>query len=229
MKDLKEYIKEGLFDDVDKLEGKNGLKYNSTQLKKEIIDWIVRNTSESVYKSKFKFDMTTALITVNYSGSIGFKTNITSLTNGNFQWGYVSGSFNCYNCKSLTNLEGAPKKVMGDFCCNFCHSLKSLEGAPKEVGRHFVCYYCESLEFLKNYTEKVGGLFDCSNCKSLKSLEGAPKVVGGDFYCGSCTSLKTLKGSPKEVGGEFACYNCGTQFTEEYVKQVSNIKRKMYV
>lgn len=43
MKILKEYIKEGLFDDVDELEGENSLESNAKQLKKEIIDWICSN------------------------------------------------------------------------------------------------------------------------------------------------------------------------------------------
>ena len=77
--------------------------------------------------------------------------------------------------------------------------------------------------------EKIGGNFNCSYCNSLTSLEGSPKEVGGYFNCSRCPSLTSLEGAPKEVGGEFACYNCGTQFTEEYVKQVSNIKRKMHV
>ena len=206
MINLKEYIKEGLFDDVDKLEGEDGLKYNSNQLKKEIIDWVVRNTSESVYKSKFKFDMTTTPITVNYDGYIKFKNNITSLTNGNFQWGFVSGSFNCYDCKSLETLKGSPEEIKGNFICAYCDLLTSLEGALK----------------------KVEGNFSCSYCNSLKTLEGAPKTVIGEFRCGHCPSLKSLKGAPKEVGDDFYCRECGTKFTSDDVKKVSNVKGGIY-
>ena len=38
MKDLKGYIKEGLFDDIDEIEGKNSLEYNTKQLEKDIND-----------------------------------------------------------------------------------------------------------------------------------------------------------------------------------------------
>ena len=39
MKDLKEYLVEGLFD-IDDIEGKNSLEYNTKQLEKEIKYWI---------------------------------------------------------------------------------------------------------------------------------------------------------------------------------------------
>ena len=38
MKNLNEFIKEGLFDDIDKLEGKNGLENALKVLKKEMSD-----------------------------------------------------------------------------------------------------------------------------------------------------------------------------------------------
>lgn len=113
---------------------------------------------------------------VNVKGDIEVKNReITSLTNGLFEFGKVDGDFDCSHCKSLTSLEGAPKEVVWNFYCNNCESLTSLKGAP----------------------EKVGGFFNCSCCKSLKTLEGAPKEVGGDFYCSYCKSLTSLKGAPK--------------------------------
>ena len=71
--------------------------------------------------------------------------------------------------------------------------------------------------------------FICSNCDSLTSLEGAPKEVGRDFSCGYCESLKSLEGAPKEVGGGFYCIKCGYYFTQEDVKNVSNVKGIIYV
>ena len=56
MKDLKEYIKEGLFDDVDKLEGKNGLENNLKLLKKEINDWIKTNIKKSSGRIKLEYN-----------------------------------------------------------------------------------------------------------------------------------------------------------------------------
>jgi hypothetical protein len=206
MINLKEYIKEGLFDDVDKLEGKNGLVNNIKFLKNEIIEWIVSNTKKKVYKTKFKFDMTTTPPTVNYDGDIEFEYNIDSLNNnGMFQWGEVKGSFCCSYCNSLKSLKGAPEKVGGNFYCRYCDSLTSLEGAPKAVSGYFSCRYCDNLISLEGSPEKLKGYFNCDRCKSLKSLKGAPKEVSEDFYC----------------------RECGTQFTEDDVKKVSNVKGKI--
>ena len=107
---------------------------------------------------------------------------------------------------SLTNGIFQWGKVGGVFNCSHCKSLKTLEGAPKEVG----------------------GYFECSHCTSLKTLEGAPEKVGWSFFCKDCNSLKSLEGAPKEVGWEFDCSRCGTQFTEDDVKKVSNVKKEIY-
>jgi hypothetical protein len=202
MKDLKEYIKEGLFDDVDKLEGKKGLENNFKLLKNEIIDWILNHTAVRVYKNKLSVDMNTNPPTVDYNGNIKLDKYITSLTNdGMFQWGEVRGSFYCTECKSLKSLEGSPKYVGGDFDCENCKLLTTLKGAPKEVEMDF----------------------NCTCCTSLTSLKGAPEKVGGSVYCSYCNSLKTLEGAPKEVGRRFYCRYCGTQFTIYDVKKVSNV------
>ena len=249
MKNLKEYIKEGLFDDIDNMENTNGLDNASKgfeQMDKEkIIEWICDNIKK-IDKNKLEFDLSTTPITVDYTGNIWFENHITSLTNDLFQWGVIKGDFKCYHCPSLKSLEGSPKEVRGDFYCSNCLSLKSLEGGPKEVGGDFDCHRCNNLTSLKGAPEKVGKDFDCDNCPSLKSLEGGPEEVGGSFYCSHCCLLTSLKGAPKEVdidfwcndcykltslkgapkviGGNFICNNRGAQFTEEDVKKVSKVK-----
>lgn len=242
MKQLKEYIKEGLFDDVDKLEGNDGLDNASKgfeQLDKEkIFDYISKHyvlaTKEfqkalSWNKSKFEIDLKTNPPTVDCAGSLIFQSNESTLNNdGMFQWGVVKGGFRCAYRKTLETLEGAPKEVHGDFMCNDCSVLKSLEGAPKTVVGDFNCEHCDSLVSLEGSPEKVWGSFHCYSCKSLKSLKGAPEKVKGDFSCAYCTSLKSLKGAPKEVWGDFNCCNCGEQFTEEDVKKVSNVKYRIF-
>ena len=169
MKDLKEYIKEGLFD-IDDIEGKNSFEYNTKQLEKEIKDWICshyrlkRSKMSEIKRSTLTVNTRTTPPTVNCSSDL-YAHLLTSLNNnGMFQWGKVKGSFECTNCTNLESLEGAPKKVGKWFDCSFCSSLTSLKGAP----------------------EKVGEWFDCKNCTSLKSLEGAPKEVGGYFSCCDC-------------------------------------------
>jgi hypothetical protein len=226
MKDLKGYIKEGLFDDIDKLEGKKGLANNIKVLKNEIISWIINNTAERVYKNKLSVDMTTTPPTVDYNGTIEFNTNITSLTNGMFQWGKVDGKFYCRYCSSLESLEGGPKKVSGDFRCSYCNSLTTLKGAPEEVGGSVYCSYCKSLKSIEDAPKKVGGGFSCCGNKSLKSLKGAPEELNGGFNCSDCPSLTSLKGAPKKVGMDFSCR--GIKFTDEDVRKVSEIKGFIY-
>ena len=75
----------------------------------------------------------------------------------------------------------------------------------------------------------IKGDFICSECNSLTSLEGAPDEVSGDFSCDECNSLTSLKGAPKEVGGNFYCSHCGYHFTQEDVKNISNVKKMIYV
>ena len=211
MKQLKEYIKEGLFDDVDKLEGKNSFASNTKQLKKEIVDWISNNyysshTRKNNYKLKkraIEVDTSTTPPTVNCKVDLYTNKLISLNNNGMFQWGKVDGCFDCQNCYDLKSIEGAPKEV-DMFTCNDCSSLKSLKGAP----------------------EKIGDYFSCGSCKLLTSLEGCPKEICGKF---NCTSLTSFKGAPKEVGEDFTCYNCGGQFTEEDVKKVSNVKGEIYI
>ena len=220
MKNLKEYIKEGLFDDLDKREEIGGLNAATEDIKKEIIKWVINNTVNEIYNTKFQFNFNTNPITVNYNGNITFNSDIQYLTNGMFQWREVSGWFSCSYCKLLTSLKGGPEKVGGDFKCNNCESLTSLEGAPEKVGGEFDCWSCPSLKSLEGAPKKVEGWFNCSRCTSLKSLEGAPKKVGGWFNCSRCTSLKSLKGAPKEVGVSFDCFGIGARFTEEDVNKV---------
>ena len=213
MKNLKEYIKEGLFDDLDKIEKIGGMESNVKQLKKDIIDWICNNymadlfPRKKIIKNKLKIVFEDNGAVVNYDGGNVRVSNynIEHLTNGLFKWGPISGNFNCNNCASLKTLEGSPEKVDGLFFCAHCHSLETLEGSPKEVGKNF----------------------NCQGCHLLKTLDGAPEKVGMDFYCQGCKSLKSLKGAPKEVDRDFYCFNCGTQFTEDDVKKVSNVKNRI--
>ena len=88
MKNLKEYIKEGLFDGIDNIENTNGLDNASKgfeQMDKEkIIEWICGHYARSVNytwkslpltKSQIKIDLKTDPPTVNYRGSLVVKTD----------------------------------------------------------------------------------------------------------------------------------------------------------
>jgi hypothetical protein len=71
----------------------------------------------------------------------------------------------------------------------------------------------------------------------LKSLLDIPikiSKVDGTFLCDN-NQLTSLEGAPKEVGGDFNCAknpgpgSDGKGFTEEDVKDVSNVKGKILV
>ena len=240
MKNLNLYIKESLLDDEDVL-----MNDTSEKVIEENVNNFLKDNYRGVYKISKK--PINGKYIVDSNGDLEVKNkNITSLTNECFKFGSIGRDFACSGCKSLTSLEGAPEKVGGDFDCWKCNSLTSPEGAPEKISGDFDCCKCNSLISLKGGPKKVDGSFNCYNCKSLTSLEGAPKKVGGNFSCYIWISLKSLKGSPekvgwnfacpgcnlltsleggpKEVDGKFKCYNCKTEFSEEDVKNVSNVK-----
>ena len=195
MKNLKDILVEGLADwDEGDFEKSIKKETSKTAIKKEIIDWIDKNTMYKLVKSKLKFDTSTMPWVVDYPDFIRIKMTASSLTNGLFQWGTIDGTFCCDMCTNLESLEGAPKKVMHFSCCS-CHRLTSLEGGPEEVKFDFVCNNCKNLKSLKGGPEKVR-FFRCTNCTNLESLEGCPEIVNG-FYCNNCKSLKSLKGIGK--------------------------------
>jgi hypothetical protein len=107
---------------------------------------------------------------------------------------------------NLTKLPEILKNVNveGYFYCDN-NKLISLTGAPETVGKDFFC-----------------------NNNLLTSLEGSPKNVGRDFY-GDNNLLTSLEGAPKTVGGSFYCYNNPVQFTEQQVRAVCDVKKKVYV
>ena len=154
MKSLNTHIKESLLSGFEEIEAST-----SADLKKEIRQFIKDN-----YKTtgRLKFDINEAGKYEISCTSAQFRNRqATSLTNRMFVWGTIDDGFDCSYCRSLTSLEGAPKKVGGVFDCFSCASLTTLKGAPKEVGS-FRCYACQSLTSLEGAPEKVSKIFDCS-------------------------------------------------------------------
>lgn len=202
MKKLNEHIKESLLSNFDDLEASIDPIKEIKQFIKD--NYLIIGGSRLLISNEpnenGKYTVSCSYISVkNY--------DITSLTNGMFEWDSVR-NFSCANCDSLTTLEGAPKRTRGYFSCRKCNSLTSLEGAPKEVIGSFNCSYCNSLTSIEGAPKKVGGSFNCIGCNSLTSLEGSPEKVGEKFDCSYCKSLTSLKGSPKKVGGDFVCLGC---------------------
>jgi hypothetical protein len=152
MKSIIEYIKESLLDD-----GNLIVKNIDKDIKQEIKQFL-KDNFEGASKCKIsKNPNDDGKYVVDCSSYIVVKNrSITSLTTDRFVWGKVEGVFSFCNCRSLKNLEGAPKEVGGNFECYGCESLTSLKGAPK----------------------KVGGNFDCAGCESLKSYDVDSKIKG---------------------------------------------------
>lgn len=64
--------------------------------------------------------------------------------------------------------------------------------------------------------------------KNIKSLDGCPNIVKGDFDCRS-TAITSLEHAPEETYGNFICTYCNTEFTEDDVKKVCNVHKKIFV
>ena len=136
MKNLTEYIVEGIFDIEDNID--NIDKSIKDQIKRFLKDNFIGISSCKISNKP----NTDGKYEVSSSKDIKAKTYITSLTNGLFVWTTVGGDFFCRLCNSLKSLKGSPEKVCGNFSCSWCDSLKSLEGAPKEVDGFFSCSEC---------------------------------------------------------------------------------------
>ena len=95
-----------------------------------------------------------------------------------------------------------------------------------DVERYFICSV-NKLTTLENSPKTVGGSFYCGN-NQLISLKGAPTYVGGEFGCGN-NKLTSLTGAPTYVGGSFNCRHNLVKFTEEQVRAVCDVKKKVYV
>ena len=74
---------------------------------------------------------------------------------------------------------------------------------------------------------KIIGDFYCDK-NNLTSLKDGPEKVGGYFDC-SENNLTSLKGCSKEVNGDFYCDRNKIKFTEEDVKKVCKVGKKIIV
>ena len=219
MKNLIDYINEGILGDVDDV-----LANGDT----DIAELMIMDIINAVYKlkAKTKLDIIptkndNGKYTVNATGDVAVKDrSIKTLVNDVFEWGEVDGEFSVWKCANLTDLVGSPKKVLKSFNANQCSKLKSLAGMPEIVGS----FYCQStsIKTLEGSPKYVIGDFDCSYNYSLESTVGAPLSVGGDFRVSNCGILKVLQDMPNEIGGDFSCRNCHA------IKNIVNVPKKIY-
>lgn len=248
MKNLKEYLNEGLADwgDDETINKKISKQTTKAAIKQEIMIWVAKNTTQRIYKNKFKFNFDTTPVTVDYldTSRIVFKSDAT-LTNDMFQWGEVGG-FIIYNNPNIINFEGGPKKVR--YCSiKNCPNLESLEDGPEIIGYEFICENCPKLEKLPKIKEASSiRIRDCQNIKYLNScpdtvsifrimhcglvsLEGGPEKAGEYLVCDN--KLTSLKGAPEEVKGDFIIDNNpitslkgGPKTAHRYLCNNTNIK-----
>ena len=148
-----------ILDDID-----DQLDNTDEVIKNHRINWI-KNNVKSIEENKLKFDFNTTPITVNYDGDIKYKTHITSLTNGNFQWGEVNKIF-CCHCGKL-DLENVPEDKLITECshCNvstFYHFENTLHTEISDK------YKCASSEFV----EKVHEIHKNKVLPSLLNIKG---------------------------------------------------------
>jgi hypothetical protein len=164
MKNLKEYVNEGLADwgEDDKLNKKISKQTSKSAIMKEIRNWIKANYYY-VKVNSLVFNFDTFPITVDYTREeLYIKHGVTSLTNGMFQWGEIDGVFYCGNSR-IKNFEGGPKKVNNTFNCDHCSDLVDMKGVPDYIGGTFYCHQCPNLqhitlpEYVENGTS-FGGL-----------------------------------------------------------------------
>lgn len=143
MKNLSEYLKEGLLDIDDNVN-------TDIDFVKEIKKFIKNNfNAKGVSISKNQGEDGKYIVNAK---SVETKTsNLDSLTNGYFNWGTIALDFFCDH-SNINTLEGGPSAVGRVFSCSFCKNLKSLKGAPKLVGGKFDC---RKMNFTEEDVRKV--------------------------------------------------------------------------
>ena len=220
MKNLIDYINEGILGDVDDV-----LANGDT----DIAELMIMDIINAVYKIKKSTKLEIIPVknengkyTVNAVGDVEVKDrSIKTLVNDVFEWGEVDGEFSVWKCVNLTNLEGSPKILTGGYNANSCPKLVSLEGAPEQT-EDFYCVNCASLKTLKGAPKRVLNVFNCSYCPALTTLEGAPEIVTGEFNCSQCNNLRTLAGISMEIGNGINARGC------EKLINVGTPPRKIY-
>lgn len=258
MKTLKAVLNESLLDDIDVTmqQGTVYVRYiNSCKSIIEFIEanYILRNKGHKNISDMFiiheKPDSDGKYLVDSKESIILKDSSLTTLEHDLFKWNVVDGDFGCINCNKLKSLKGAPIDVKSDIQIKGCNLLESLEGFPKKCGYSIWIQNCNSLKSLNDIC-KAKHSYEILNCESLESLEGfpvnstpgnlslcecglktlkgAPVTVGGTFNIRGCKNLLSLDNFPTTVRGSVYAGNCGGRFTEEDIRAVSNVKRKVY-
>ena len=231
MKNLKDYLYEGVLDDME-----DTLNISDDDLAADVItkwindNWIVDGELNIKFEGKTRV--------VDCSGNVKF-SRTGKITNGLFVWGNVSGDFiynvintpaqksktleglgfprkvggqfNLHEFKLVTNLKGCPEEC-GSFHIYGFTKLKSLEGCPTIVNNELHITSCNSIKELDYLPKRIGGSIFINHNHNLLSIEGLSDVindtVNGSLYINGNFKLQSLKGCPKFVNGNFDCEKC---------------------
>lgn len=215
MKDLKNYIRESILDDIDdQLDNTDKL--------------VIKHFIEKHYNCNAPLEISDkpnkdGKYEVSTSGNVLVKHyTLKTLAHELFQWHKIGGDFYCNGC-DITSLEGAPIEVNGGFYCQW-NNITSLKGAPKVVNGQFNCSNT-SISTLEGAPEKVGCSFRCIDCESLVSFKGAPKEVGLSFDCAGSLHVKSLNGLPKKIHGDIYISLPYGQDPEEFEKKIRKMSK----
>lgn len=198
---LKNYIKEGIFDDeitVSRKSDKAILKAQRDSVR-EFITANYREYGRIKVSEKRNKD---GFYEVSSKGNVELKWYSDRITNGDFIWTEVGKSFKIYDGK-MENLEGCPRTVGKDFTLVNCE-LKSLKGGPEYVGERMFLSHCNNITSLEYAPKQIGeeglesSLLRVDYCKNIKSIEGCPSIVSR-LHLHDLPKLNSLKGCLKNV------------------------------
>lgn len=174
---LKNYIKEGIFDDeitVSRKSDKAILKAQRDSVR-EFITANYREYGRIKVSEKRNKD---GFYEVSSKGNVELKWYSDRITNGDFIWTEVGKSFKIYDGK-MENLEGCPRTVGKDFTLVNCE-LKSLKGGPEYVGERMFLSRCNNITSLEYAPKQIGeegsrtSALHVSFCPNIQSIEGCP-------------------------------------------------------
>ena len=212
MKNLKEYIQEGILD------SSNVITMDADIKKQQIMDFISKNykennpfgAPENIDLSKLEFinklNKNNKFV-VNYLGSVIFDSNNSSLVSDDFVWG-TTHNFIILSNNTLETLEGCPE-ITESFNCSYSKKLVSLKGCPKKINGTFDCSHNDNLVKLDCKDTIVNdGFVNLENCKKLKDLSDFPSGTITSIYLGGCKMIKSLEGLPSNITGSINCTDC---------------------
>ena len=146
------------------------------------------------------------------------KEDAKSLTNDQFEWDTIDGSF-LIRSKNITSLKGCPKVINGQFSIFNAQSLKTLEYFPTFVKYDIRIIGCTDLTSLKGMPKRINGPLHIITC-ALKDLKGCPNKIKNGLFMTTCWDLKSMDGCPTWVGFAAEFEACGMEEFDDCITGV---------